>query len=248
MELRSIKLSECFESPTNPRGSKFEGREFDELVASIREKGVLMPILVRAHKGKFEVIAGNRRFRAAKEAAFTEIPARIVEMTDIQAREAQIVENLQRADVHGVGHIKTICRAPECQKHWATKSPGGHYKATAEERAARKKTREAEAKRKEKEDAALATSLEKVKWPLTEKSFGVLLDLIFSRFGYAYIQPVAARHGIKAIKVKDHGHERHDLETPLRQWVDAQDNDGKLRYIFEVALEMTDKAKYLKRV
>jgi ParB family chromosome partitioning protein len=98
--LQSVKVSECVESATNPRGNKFEGKEFDELVASVQEKGVLMPILVRAQKGKFEVVAGNRRFRAAKQVGLKEIPAHIAEMTDIEAREAQIVENLQRADVH----------------------------------------------------------------------------------------------------------------------------------------------------
>src|SRR5262249_11770211 len=60
----------------------------------------LMPILVRSQKGKFEVVAGNRRLRAAKEAGLREIPAHIAELTDTEAREAQIVENLQRADVH----------------------------------------------------------------------------------------------------------------------------------------------------
>lgn len=100
MELQNLEIAKCFESPTNPRGAKFEGPEFDELVASVKEKGVLMPILARAVKGKFEIIAGNRRFRAAQKAGLTEIPARVVDMTDTEVREAQIVENLQRADVH----------------------------------------------------------------------------------------------------------------------------------------------------
>jgi ParB family chromosome partitioning protein len=99
MSLQTIKLTNCYESPTNPRGQKFEGAEFDGLVASIKEKGVLMPILVRPVKGKYEVVAGNRRLRAAKVAKLTELPARVEDMTDIEVREAQIVENLQRADV-----------------------------------------------------------------------------------------------------------------------------------------------------
>lgn len=110
MELQNLEIAKCFESPTNPRGAKFEGAEFDELVASVKEKGVLMPVLARLiHNrpkngggAKFEIIAGNRRFRAAQKAGLTEIPARVVAMTDTEVREAQIVENLQRADIHPI--------------------------------------------------------------------------------------------------------------------------------------------------
>lgn len=104
MKLELLSVSQCYESETNPRGTDFAGKAFDELVASIREKGVLLPVLARPRKksGKlqFEVVAGNRRLRAAKEAGLTEIPAQVEEMTDDQAREAQIVENLQRQDIH----------------------------------------------------------------------------------------------------------------------------------------------------
>jgi|SRR5580700_597805 ParB family chromosome partitioning protein len=103
MNLQSIKTAQCYESETNPRGKEFEGKSFDELVASIKEKGVLVPVLARKRQkgGKeFEVVAGNRRLRAAKEAGLAEIPAQVVEMTDEEAREAQIIENLQREDVH----------------------------------------------------------------------------------------------------------------------------------------------------
>lgn len=93
-----------YASSFNPRGSEFtKGEAFKDLVASVREQGVLMPVLVRRRKkGKkeFEVIAGNRRLAAAQVVGLKELPARIVEMTDAQAREAQIVENLQREDVH----------------------------------------------------------------------------------------------------------------------------------------------------
>jgi ParB family chromosome partitioning protein len=111
MQLQLLKVSACYESETNPRGAKFEGKSFDELVASIKEKGVLMPILVRQEaarmnkagtdlEARYEVIAGNRRLRAAKILGQSVIPAHIVVMTDDEAREAQIVENLQREDIH----------------------------------------------------------------------------------------------------------------------------------------------------
>lgn len=107
MLLQNIKISETKQSPTNTPGRN-EGKSFNDLVASIKEKGVLMPILVRQmlqnekRIGKWEVIAGNRRLSASKEAGLTEIPAQIVEMTDVEAREAQIVENLQREDIHPI--------------------------------------------------------------------------------------------------------------------------------------------------
>jgi len=112
MKLQNIKITHCYESPTNPRGLEIRRPAFQELVASVREKGVLMPVLARPQKDKFEIVAGNRRLRAAKVAGLTEIPARIEEMTDIEVREAQIVENLQRADVHpleeGMAYRKLI--------------------------------------------------------------------------------------------------------------------------------------------
>jgi ParB family chromosome partitioning protein len=103
MQLQKLKVSACYESETNPRGKDFEGAQFAELVASVKEKGVLVPVLARprAKAGKqFEIVAGNRRFRAAVKAGLEEIPAQVQEMTDVEAREAQIVENLQRADIH----------------------------------------------------------------------------------------------------------------------------------------------------
>lgn len=104
MNLIMIKVSETKQSPTNTKG-RTEGKEFDELVASIKEKGVLQPVLARPMVGsekigKYEVVAGNRRLAAAREAGLEEIPAQLIDMTDAEAMEAQIVENLQRADIH----------------------------------------------------------------------------------------------------------------------------------------------------
>lgn len=105
MSLQLLKITEVRESKTNTRGKNFEGKAFEELVASIKEKGVLMPILVRmtseSRSGSvWEVVAGNRRLRVAKKSGLEEIPVQTVEMTDIEAQEAQIVENLQRQDIH----------------------------------------------------------------------------------------------------------------------------------------------------
>lgn len=110
--MKNISVEKIVASPDNPE-ERYQGAAFAELVASVVEKGVLMPILVRERvtgtgrhddrrrgTGTYEVIAGNRRLMAAREARFKEIPARVVEMTDAEAREARIVENLQREDVH----------------------------------------------------------------------------------------------------------------------------------------------------
>lgn len=121
MELINIKVEEAKQSATNPKG-RTDGPDFDELVASIKEKGVLVPVLVRKMTGKdkvgkYEVIAGNRRLAAAREAGLTEIPANLVEMDDIEAREAQIVENMQRKDVHPLDEADAFKFLAEESKH-----------------------------------------------------------------------------------------------------------------------------------
>lgn len=101
MNVRMVKIVDAFESPTNPRTFR-EDQAFKDLVASIKEKGVLVPVIVRptAKSNKFEVVAGNRRLKAATAAGLAEIPADVRELSDEEAREVQIIENLQRADVH----------------------------------------------------------------------------------------------------------------------------------------------------
>ena len=70
------------------------------MAESIRSKGVLSPLLARRVNGHFEIVSGARRYRAAQRAGVPEIPVRVVDLTDAEAMEAQIIENIQRADVH----------------------------------------------------------------------------------------------------------------------------------------------------
>lgn len=80
----------------------FEPEALDELVESIREKGILQPILVRrAGEGpdQYEIIAGERRWRAAQKAKLHKVPVVIKDMTDSEALEVAIIENIQRADL-----------------------------------------------------------------------------------------------------------------------------------------------------
>jgi ParB family chromosome partitioning protein len=86
-------------STTNPRKS-FDDASMADLTASVREVGVQSPILIRPREQGYELVCGERRFRAAKAAELSEIPAIVREMSDAEAYQAQIIENLQRADVH----------------------------------------------------------------------------------------------------------------------------------------------------
>lgn len=99
-EYRNLPLSILTESKTNPRRI-FEDAALKELAASIRSQGVLSPLLVRPLNDRsFEIVAGARRYRAAQLAESETIPVRIVNLTDAEALEAQLIENLQRRDVH----------------------------------------------------------------------------------------------------------------------------------------------------
>lgn len=98
-EFKLLALDLIEESKTNPRRT-FDAKQLQDLTASIKEKGVIVPILVRPVGGTFEVVAGARRYRAAKKAGLFNIPAIVRELSDDQALEAQVIENLQRADVH----------------------------------------------------------------------------------------------------------------------------------------------------
>ncbi|MGH8429688.1 MAG: ParB/RepB/Spo0J family partition protein, partial [Solimonas sp.] len=99
-EFRLVLPSDLTESATNPRRHA-DAKAFTDLVASVRTHGVLVPLLVRPGlNGRYEVVAGMRRYRAAKEAGVESIPVRIRDLTDTQALEIQVIENLQREDVH----------------------------------------------------------------------------------------------------------------------------------------------------
>ena len=99
-EYRNVSLSLLSESKTNPRRT-FDDAALIELAESIRAQGVLSPLLVRPlNERSFEIVAGARRFRAAQMAEAATVPVRIVQLTDAQAIEMSIVENLQRKDVH----------------------------------------------------------------------------------------------------------------------------------------------------
>ncbi len=89
-------------NPRNPR-RLFTDDELNELAASIRERGIIQPIVVRALKGdNFEIIAGERRWRAAQRAGLHDVPIAVVEANDAQSLEYAIIENVQRADLNPI--------------------------------------------------------------------------------------------------------------------------------------------------
>jgi ParB family transcriptional regulator, chromosome partitioning protein len=98
-QVREIPLAEIVSNPYQPR-TLFDPLKQEELVASIKEHGILQPILVRrvGHQ-RYQLVAGERRFRAAQAAGLTAVPALVKEVEDKQQLEIAIVENLQREDI-----------------------------------------------------------------------------------------------------------------------------------------------------
>lgn len=91
-------------NPRNPRRD-FSDAELDELAASLRERGIIQPIVVRPVRGstdKFEIIAGERRWRAAQRAGLHDVPIVLVEVTDDEALQLAIIENVQRSDLNSM--------------------------------------------------------------------------------------------------------------------------------------------------
>lgn len=109
---KEIKIDQIKSNPNNPR-TVFEGKKFDDLVKSIEEKGILEPILVRPVDGKFEIVAGERRYRAVLQLAgeYPEvdyIPAIVRKLNDDEAFEIMIIENLQREDLTPLEEVRSF--------------------------------------------------------------------------------------------------------------------------------------------
>jgi ParB family chromosome partitioning protein len=101
---RTMPVAFLKPNPNQPR-KNFAEAELEDLANSIREKGILQPILVRPIKGvsdSFEIVAGERRWRAAQRAKLHDVPVVIREMEDSEAFELAIVENVQREDLNAI--------------------------------------------------------------------------------------------------------------------------------------------------
>src|SRR5271154_2046761 len=99
--VQRIKLDDITPTPLQPR-TEFRGEKLKELVDSIREHGIIQPLIVRQRLDKFELIAGERRWRAAKEVGLLEAPAIIRAASDQEVLELALIENLQREDLNPI--------------------------------------------------------------------------------------------------------------------------------------------------
>lgn len=96
--IEEVKLKKCRPNPYQPR-KVFEADAIEELKDSILEHGILQPLIVRKSIRGYEIVVGERRFRAAKEANLETIPVIIRELTDDQMMELALLENIQREDL-----------------------------------------------------------------------------------------------------------------------------------------------------
>src|SRR5690606_13382425 len=113
-------------NPNQPRRS-FDSAALAELAASIREKGIIQPLIVRndpTHVGEYEIVAGERRWRAAQMAQLHDVPIILRNYTDIEVLEIAIIENIQRADLNAMdeaaGYRQLMDRFGHTQDNLAT--------------------------------------------------------------------------------------------------------------------------------
>ncbi|HVL79681.1 MAG TPA: ParB/RepB/Spo0J family partition protein [Sphingomicrobium sp.] len=99
--VREVEIGRIRPNPNQPR-VQFSEESIDELADSIAERGVLQPILLRPHGDGFEIVAGERRWRAAQRARLHTIPAMVREMDDSATAEVALIENIQREDLNAI--------------------------------------------------------------------------------------------------------------------------------------------------
>ncbi|GAB4269558.1 MAG: hypothetical protein Kow0029_05620 [Candidatus Rifleibacteriota bacterium] len=107
IEFRLIPLNEIFPNPNQPR-KIFDKQALEELAQSIRENGVLQPILVRSFGGSYQIVSGERRFRASKLAGLKYIPSVVRKLNEEETLLAGLIENLQRQDLNPIEEARTL--------------------------------------------------------------------------------------------------------------------------------------------
>ena len=118
-ELKKVSISDLSRNPYQPR-EFFSETKLEELANSIKKNGVIQPIAVRPNKsepGKYEIIAGERRWLAAQKAGLHEIPVSILDLTDVESLEVAIVENVQRDDLNPIEEARGYKRLSQEFKH-----------------------------------------------------------------------------------------------------------------------------------
>ena len=114
-QINTVSISDLSRNPYQPR-QHFSEEKLEELVNSIRKNGIIQPIAVRESKtqsGKYEIIAGERRWLAAQRAGLHKIPVIVLDLTDVESLEVAIVENIQRDDLNPIEEAKGYKRLNE---------------------------------------------------------------------------------------------------------------------------------------
>lgn len=104
-----IPIGKIKANPFQPR-ERFDQKKLDDLVSSIKEKGVLQPVIVRDKNGEYELIAGERRLRAAQALSIEEIPVIVRNVSDADALEFSLIENIQREELNPIEEAKAFKR------------------------------------------------------------------------------------------------------------------------------------------
>lgn len=108
-EILNIKIDDVIPNRFQPRLT-FNEDELNELTASIKQHGIIQPLVLRKIGDKYEIIAGERRFKAAVKAGLSEIPAIITELDDKESAEVAVVENIQRKQLSALEEAKSYKR------------------------------------------------------------------------------------------------------------------------------------------
>tara|TARA_A100001015_G_scaffold312493_1_gene417759 strand:- start:96 stop:950 length:855 start_codon:yes stop_codon:yes gene_type:complete len=110
-----VAISDLTRNPYQPRET-FNEEKLEELANSIKKNGVIQPIAVRPNKsgvGKYEIVAGERRWLAAQKAGLHDIPVNVLDLTDVESLEVAIIENIQRDDLNPIEEAKGFKRLSE---------------------------------------------------------------------------------------------------------------------------------------
>ena len=108
-KIHQASLDEISPSPLQPR-KEFGHEALQELVDSIRQHGIIQPLIVRQIDGRYELIAGERRWRAAQELGLREVPVIVRRVSDLEVLEISLIENLQRADLNPIEEAQGYAR------------------------------------------------------------------------------------------------------------------------------------------
>src|SRR4030095_10986074 len=112
-----IAVDRITASPFQPRRS-FDEAKIEELASSIRNQGIIQPLIVRPKNDGFELIAGERRWRAAMRAGLSHVPVVVRDASDHEAMQIALVENLQREDLNSIEEANGYRRLQE-EFHWS---------------------------------------------------------------------------------------------------------------------------------